>query len=147
MTETRNTTSVEEDLARMDETIRTLEAEQVELENLPAPLTWDEIQAGATTQLEAREARRGILPTLITAAKIKRLELERRKVEREMTPFEERLTSAYEKQEKALAKLHKAQEELNHARGDWHDVNLRLEKKQRRTKQINAEIQKLKGEG
>ena len=136
---------VEQEIATLDGEIKRLQAEQAELE-VPAPLSWDEIQAVAAEELVSREARRGIVPRLITAAKIKRLELERRKVEREMTPFEERLTSAYEKQEKALAKLHKAQEELNHARGDWHDANLRLEKKQRRIKEISAELAELRGE-
>jgi hypothetical protein len=45
------------------------------------PLVWGEVDAG---ELACREQRRGVLPRLITAAKIKRLVLQKRRTEAEL---------------------------------------------------------------
>ena len=104
MTETKNTPTVEEEIATLDEEIRSLEAE---LEEHAAPLVWGEVDAG---ELVRKEQRRGVLPRLITAAKIKRLELEKRRTEGELQPLYTEREEAHKKLERATAKKLKAEE-------------------------------------
>jgi sugar-specific transcriptional regulator TrmB len=71
MTKTKERT-VEEELREVEQEIESMERELAEREQ---PIVWGEVEAG---ELEAKERRRAILPRLITAARIKRLELLRR---------------------------------------------------------------------
>ncbi len=130
----------------MDGEISRLEAEQREFDSPARVLTWDAIQAGAA-DLEKREIRRGILPTLITAAKIRRLEISRERYEQEAEPFRKKREEAYERREAATAKRLEATEEENAARYEYSDAHVRVTSHEQRIKEADREIRTLRGEG
>ena len=98
MTETKERT-VEEELREVEENIESMERKLAEREQ---PIVWGEVDAG---ELEAKERRRAILPRLITAARIKRLELLRRQTESELEPLRAEREDAHKKLELVLATL------------------------------------------
>ncbi len=147
MTTTEATARLDEEIAGMDREIEKLEAERAELDAPTRALTWDEIQAGAMEDLEARERRRGLLPRLIVAAKVKRLELQKAKLEGEMGPLRPAREEAHEKLQQAAAKRRKAAEEEDAARYEYSDAHTRIESREGHVKRIDREIRELRGEG
>ena len=136
-----------EEERKMGGEIARLQAEARELDSPARALTWDEIQAGAAEDLEKRERRRGILPRLIVAAKVKRLELRRERYEREAEPLTETRDEAGERLRAATAKRLRAVEEENAARYEYTDSQTRLDAIERRTNEIDREMRALRGEG
>ena len=135
-----------EEEREMDAEISRLEAERTELESPVRVLTWEEIQAGAAEDLERREGRRGILPRLITAAKVRRLQIRRDRHEREAEPLRKLREDAHARLEAATAKRLEATEEENAARFDYSDANFRVESREERAREIEREIRALRGE-
>ncbi len=129
----------------MDEEIQRLEAERLELEGPASVLSWDQIQAGE--DLDKRERRRGLLPRLITAARIKRLELKRQRHEAEIEPLQTRREKAHARLEKASAKRQEVIEEENAARYEYGDASSRIASREMHIRAINREIRELRGEG
>lgn len=136
-----------EEERRMDAEIQRLEAERADLESPARALRWEEVQAGAAEDLERRERRRGIVPRMITAAKVRRLELQRERHQAEMEPHQKRREEAFEKLEAARAKRWEAVEEENVARYEYGDANARVASREQRIKEANREIRALRGEG
>ncbi len=145
-TKTKTEDLVEEERT-MDGEISRLEAEQRELDSPARVLTWDEIQAGATEDLEKREIRRGILPRLIVAAKAKRLEIRRERLERESEPLHKLREDAYERLQKATAKRLEAIEKENAARYKFADALAQTQRQEKRAEAIDRELRELRGEG
>lgn len=131
---------------KMDTEIARLEAERQELESPARIPTWEEIEAGAVEDLERRERRRGILPRLIVAAKVKRLELRRERYEREAEPLRKTREEAHERLQEAARKRLEAVEAENAARYEWTDALRRIESREQRIKETNWEIRVLRGE-
>jgi chromosome segregation ATPase len=132
----------------MDEEIARLEAEHAELEGPPQEISWDELVAKSAKyerELEARERRRGILPRLITAAKVKRLELQREQWARQIEPLEAERDAAYERMEAAEAKLHEAHRERGLAQEVWSDARWRIQSREQRIRAIDREMRELRG--
>jgi hypothetical protein len=75
--EKTSTGNIEAELAELDGKIEGMEAEVEDAEAFP--LVWDRITSTTADELAAQEQRRSIIPRLITAARIHRLELERRR--------------------------------------------------------------------
>ncbi len=144
-TKTEAVNLVEEE-KRMDEEIGRLEAERRELEAPARVPTWDEIQTGAE-DLEKRERRRGIIGTLIVAARVKRLQIRRERYEAELAPLSRARDEAYERLEAARTKRILATEEENAARGPYSDASMRIQSCEGRIKGVDREIRDLKGEG
>jgi chromosome segregation ATPase len=134
---------LEQEIAELDGEIAALKEEQ---ETPPKALSWSEIDETMLEKLEAAERRRGILPRLIAAAQVKRLELERTRYERAMEPLEKQQQTAHEAVESAQAAKHKAEEDLGIARAEYSDAHIRLDGYHRRIKEINREIAELKGD-
>ncbi len=132
---------------KMDGEIERLEAEQRELDSPARALTWAEVEAGAVEDLEKREVRRGILPRLITAAKVKRLEIRRERLEREAEPLHKKREGAHERFEAATAKRLKAIEEEDAARYEFADALAQTQGQEKRAKAIERELRELRGEG
>ncbi len=145
-TKTKPEDLIEEE-KRMDAEIEKLEAEERETNDPARVPTWNAIQAGAVVDLEKRERRRGIIPTLITAAKVRRLEIRRERLEAELVPLREAQQEAYERMEAARTKRILAAEEENAARGPYSDATMRIEGRERRIKEADREIHALRGEG
>lgn len=147
MNRTEKPKDLVEEEHKMDAEIQRLEAEQRELESPARIPTWEEIQAGTAEDLERRERRRGIVPRMITAAKVRRLELQRERYQAEMEPHQKRREEAFEKLEAARAKRWEAVEEENVARYEYGDANARVASREQRIKEANREIRALRGEG
>ncbi len=135
-----------EEEKKMDGEVARLEAEQAGLDGPASALTWEEVQSGAAGELEARERRRGILPRLIVAAKVRRLEVRREGYEAELGPLRERREKAHERLEAARAKRLEAAEEENAGRAEYSDAHLRVEGREARIKETDREIRRLRGE-
>ena len=129
---------------KMDEEIRRLEAEARELEASDRALSWDQIQAGE--DLDKRERRRGILPRLIVAAKVKRLELRRERYERETEPLRKQREEAYARLEEAKTKRLQAEDEENAALYQYSDAFQQGQGQEKRLQAIDREIRALRGE-
>lgn len=144
--EVDRSTTLDGQIAGMDREITKLEAERAELD-APAPaLTWDEIQSGGLEDLEARERRRALLPRLIAAARVKRLELQRARRALEMEPLEAARAEAHDRLQATTAKRIKVAEEEGKARFAYSDANGRIESAERHMKAIDREIRELRGE-
>ncbi len=141
--EKTSTGTVEAELAELDGKIETMEAEVEEVEALP--LVWDQITSTTADELAATEQRRSLLPRLITAARIHRLGLERRREEERVQPLEEEAAKCHERLEKATAARVKADEQAGYARFEWNTVLSRLENRHRHIKEIDRAIADLKG--
>lgn len=140
-------TTLDEEIAGMDREIGRLEAERAELDAPARALTWDEIQDGAMEDLEARERRRGIVPHLIVAAKVKRMELHKAKWEREMEELAPVRDEAYARMEKAQAARVKAEEKEGLERAEWNRALYGVQGCEGRIKQADREIAELRGKG
>ncbi len=136
-----------EEEKKMDREITCLEAERTDLESPARIPTWEEIQSGAAEDLEKREARRGILPRLIAAAKVRRLQIRQARYEAEMEPFLKKREEAHERLQKATAKRLEAIEEENLARAHYGDAHTRVMSREQRVKEADREIRELRGEG
>ena len=140
MTETKNTSTIEEEIATLDQEIESMERELAEE---AAPVAWGEVDAD---ELVRKEQRRGVLPRLIAAAKIKRLELEKQRTERELEPLYTEREDAHRKLERAQAKKLKAEEEMLEARAAWSQPHVLIDKRERRLKDLDRQIAELRGE-
>lgn len=136
-----STGNIEAELAELDGKIESMVEEVEDAE--ASPLVWDRITATTAEELAAQEQRRSIIPRLITAARIKRLELERRREEERVQPLQEEAAKAHSRLEKATAAKAKAEEEAGRARFEWTNALSRLENRGRRIKEIDYEIANL----
>ncbi len=143
----KQTEDLVEEERTMDGEIERLEDEQRELDSPARVLTWGEIQAGAVEDLEKREQRRGILPRLLAAAKIRRLEIRRERLERESEPLDKLREDAYEMLQKATAKRLAAIEKENAARYKFADALAQTQRQEKRAEAIDRELRELRGEG
>lgn len=141
--EKTNTGNIEAELAVLDGKIESMVEEVEDAEAFP--LVWDRITSTTADELAAKEQRRSIIPRLLTAARIKRLELERRREGERVQPLEEEGARAHERLEKAMAARAKAEEEAGQARFLWTNALSRLENRHRRVKEIDRAIANLKG--
>ena len=139
MNPTKNTPTAEEEIAGLVKQIQEMERELAEES---APLVWGE--AGAD-ELLRKEQRRGVLPRLIMAARVRRLELLRRRTESELEPLYTQRAAAYEKLERATAKKIEAQEEELEARTAYSHPHTLIEKRERRLKDLDRQLGELRG--
>jgi chromosome segregation ATPase len=121
MTETRRRgrpTKEEAQIRELDEKIAELQAEQA-ADTSGRALSWDEVTSSTADELARREGRRGILPRLLTAARVKRQELEIRRREREADELREGLEPLYEAFQEKEDELRRAKEMRDKAHGEW----------------------------
>jgi hypothetical protein len=79
MIETKKRTRKVENIEDLDAQIASMEAELAE--SYGKPLTWEEVTSTKAEEIACKEQRRGVLPRLIHAAKVRRLELEKLRCE------------------------------------------------------------------
>jgi peptidoglycan hydrolase CwlO-like protein len=130
--------SFEQEIAALDEEIARMEAELAEES---APLVWGEASA---EELVRKEQRLGVLPRLITAAKIKRLELVKQRTQGELEPLYKEREAAGKKLERLRKKRLEMEEEILEAQAAWGDPNTRIDKRQRRLKDLERQIRELR---
>ena len=144
MSTTKTTDTVEREITELDEKIASMEAELTE--EAAAPLSWDEITSTTTEEIARKEQRRGILPRLIHAAKVKRLELEKRRREEEAAPLREKLESTYAAFQAQEERLRKAKERRDAAQAEWGITLSGLQSAEERIRRTEQELHELKGE-
>jgi chromosome segregation ATPase len=97
-------------------------------------------------RLEAEERRRLSRPRPIVALKIKRLELQKRQTEAELEPLRAEREAAGKKLERLRKKRLEIEDEILAAQAAWGDHNTRIEKKERRLRDLDRQIAELRGE-
>ena len=137
----------ENEEAVIEERISELEAELEALEGPPAPLTAVDIAQGAVALVDKHAQRRSTIERLLTAFRIKRLEMRRSRYERELEPFVTARQDAGERLVELEAQKIALMEETGKARADWGDANTRAESKVHHIRAIDREIRKLRDGG
>ena len=141
------TATAEENEERViEERIADLEAELATLEGPPPPLTATDIAQGAVALVDEHEQRRSTIERLLTAFRVKRLQIRRPRYEREMAPFVAARQGAGERLEALEAQRIALMEEIGKVRADWGDANTRTESKHQHIRYIDREIRELRGE-
>ncbi len=144
-----NKADVETQPEKLDEKIARLEAEAAELEGPAREPTWDELVANSAKyerELEARERRRSVLPRILHAAKLKRLELEKRQHIEHTESVQQTLEANYEIFQEHEEKLRLAKEERDAAHAEWTLTLSALQSARDRVRRTEKEIAQLKGE-
>jgi hypothetical protein len=106
-----------QEIQKIEGEIQSMEAELSD--NLLGGLTWDEITSTTMEEATQKEARRGLLPRWIDAAKRKRLELVRQNYEAELEQAQQINSQAYDAFQKEEEKLRKAKEKRDKAWSEW----------------------------
>jgi hypothetical protein len=142
MTDTKKRTRKAENIKDLDEQIESMEAELAE--GLGKPLTWEEVTSTTSEEIARKEQRRGILPRLIHAAKVRRLELERLRRDEEAAPLREKLEAAYQAFQQKEDELRKAKEKRDAAHAEWALTLSALQSADERTRRAEKELRKLR---
>jgi hypothetical protein len=145
MTETRKRTRKTESVEDLDEQIQKMEAELVE--GYEKPLTWEEVTSTTAEEIARKEQRRGILPRLIHAAKVRRLELEKLRREQEAAPLREKLEATYAAFQEQEDQLRRAKEKRDAAHAEWTLTLSALHSSEERTRRTEKELRELREGG
>jgi hypothetical protein len=137
-------TNPDEEIANMDREIERLEAEL--LEDVATPLRWDEITAATAEEITRKEQRRGVLPRLITAAKVKRGELRIMRLEAETAALEAARAERYRVLEEAQAAEQQAKERRLEAFGAWNLTHGEVLTRQDHARRLKRELRGLRGD-
>jgi hypothetical protein len=117
MTETKKRARKAESAEDLDQQIQEMEAELSE--GYGKPLTWEEVTSTTAQEIARKEQRRSVLPRLIHAAKVKRLELEKDRRDKEAAVLQEKVETTYAALQEQEEKLRTAQEKRDAAHGQW----------------------------
>ena len=144
MTETKRKAS-EASVEDLDQSIQEMEAELANGHG--RPLTWDEVTSTTAEALVRKEQRRGILPRLIHAARVRRLEVEKRSREEEAAKLRGKLEPTYAAFQEEEERLRKAKEARDAARGEWAMTLSAVGSADDRTRRTEQELQELQEAG
>ena len=111
------------------------------------PLTWQEVTSTTAEEIARKEQRRGILPRLIHAAKVRRLELEKLRREEEATPLREKLEATYAAFQEQEDRLRRAKEERDAAHAEWTLTLSALQSADERTRRTEKDLRELREGG
>ena len=117
MTETKKRASKEQSAEDLDGQIRSMEAELAE--DYGRPLAWDEVTSTTAEELVQKEQRRSVLPRLINAARVKRLELEAARREEEASALQEKVETAHAAFLEREGEMRGAKERRDAAQAEW----------------------------
>ncbi len=145
MTETRKRNRKAETVEDLDAKIAEMEAELHD--GYGEPLTWEQVTTTTADELARKEQRRGILPRLLHAAKVKRQELEVLRREREAAPLREKLEASYVAFQEQEEALRQAKERRNAAHTDWVLSLTAVQSADERTKRAERELDELQEGG
>jgi chromosome segregation ATPase len=144
MTETKKRTRKTESVEVLDEQIQGMEAELVE--GYGKPLTWEEVTSTTAAEIARKEQRRGILPRLIHAAKVRRLKLEKHRCEEEAAPLREKVEATYQAFQEQEDELRRAKEKRDAAHAEWTSTLSALQSAEGRIQRTERELQELREE-
>ena len=127
----------------LEQSIQEMEAELADGHG--RPLTWDEVTSTTPEELARKEQRRGILPRLIRAAKVKRLELEVQSRQRVADELRAKLEPSYEAFQEKEDELRRAKEVRDEAHGEWSRTLSALQGADGRVDRVARELGELRG--
>jgi len=142
MTGTKKRTCKTERAEDLDEQIQSVEAELEE--GYGKPLTWEEVTSTTAEEIARREQRRGVLPRLIHAAKVRRLELEKLRREQEAAPLRVKVGATYQAFQEQEEELRKAKEKRDAAHAEWALTLSALQSAEERTRRTEKELGELR---
>jgi hypothetical protein len=131
----------------IEERIAELERERASLEGPPATLSLTDIAQGAVALVDRHEQRRSTVERLLAALKIKRLEIQRSRYEREREPFAAAREAAGQRLQELEAQRIALQEEIDDGRFEWSDANTRVLSIESHIRRIDREIKALGSHG
>jgi response regulator of citrate/malate metabolism len=144
MTETKKQGRKAETIEDLGASIERMEAELAE--GYGKPLTWEEVTSTTAEEVARKEQRRGILPRLIHAAKVRRIELEIARLEAEAEALGAVRGESHRKLEKAIDKENRAKEEREAARGAWATTLGAVQGLEQRIRRLKRELRELREE-
>jgi chromosome segregation ATPase len=145
MTQTKKRTREAEGLEDLSAEIEAMEAELAD--GYGQPLKWEEVTSTTAEEIARKEQRRGILPRLIHAAKVRRLELEKLRREEEAAPLREKLEATYAAFQEQEDQLRQAKEERDAAHSEWTLTLSALQSADERTRRTEKELRELREGG
>ena len=98
-------------------------------------------------EMARKEQRRGILPRLIHAAKVRRVELAKKRREEEAAPLREKLEATYAAFQEQEDQLRKAKEKRDAAHAEWSLTLSALQSADERTRRTEKELSELREGG
>jgi DNA repair exonuclease SbcCD ATPase subunit len=135
---------IDKDLEEIDRQVAALEAEKA---GMPAPVTWDELQeAGTLRQVEQAELRRGVIPRMLRAARVKRLQLELERLEKRLAPIIKEQEESYERREELKAQIQELEALHGQAQGAWSHASMRRDTIEREQRSVRKQLRELEGE-
>jgi hypothetical protein len=117
MTETKKSAGKVQSAEDLDEQIRSMEAELAE--GYGRPLDWDEVTSTTAEELVQKEQRRSVLPRLIHAARVKRLEWEVSRREEEAASLQGKVATTHAAFLEREEEMRGAKERRDAAQGEW----------------------------
>jgi hypothetical protein len=147
MTETNKRTgrSQAESVEDLDAKIQEMEAELAQ--GYGKPLTWDEVTTTTAEEIARKEQRRGVLPRLIHAARVRRLELEKERREEEAASLQEKVETTYAAFQEQEDELRKAKEKRDAAHAEWAITLSASQNANERTRRTERELRELQEDG
>jgi chromosome segregation ATPase len=137
--------SVDDEIAELDRQLTKLEAEKVDL---PAPVTWDELQeAGALKQIEQAEIRRGVIPRLLRAGREKRLQLQLERLEQKKEPVGQELEKHWSRRERLQEQIQELEAERGQAQHAWSTAHFKMQRLEEQERAARRELREASLEG
>jgi chromosome segregation ATPase len=143
-TNKKGVTSEADEEAVVEKQIADLEQELTNLDGPPPPLTLTDISQGAVALVDKYETRRKTITRYLAALKIKRLELRKAGLERQLEPHREVQRTVGETLDALMTQWHALNEEISQLRGTLGDTNTRAGSIESHIRQIDREIAKLR---
>jgi hypothetical protein len=141
MTETKKRTRKAESVEDLDAKIAEMEAELQE--GYGKPLTWDEVTSTTAEEIARKEQHRGVLPRLIRAAKVRRLELEKRRREDEAASLRAKVETTYAALQEQEERLRAVEEDRDAAHAEWALTLSAKQNADERTRRADKELREL----
>jgi hypothetical protein len=145
MTETKKRARKEQSAEDLDEQIRSMEAELAE--DYGRPLDWDEVTSTTAEELVRKEQRRSVLPRLIHAARVKRLERDTALREEEASALQEKVETTHAAFLEREEDLRGAKERCDAAQAEWALALSAWQSANERARQAARELRELREGG
>jgi chromosome segregation ATPase len=131
------------EMQKINDELAALEREKL---SLPEPTSWAELtKSGALKKVQEADARRGFIPRLQRAARVRKLELEIGKHEKAVAEMEKRQEEIYEELEPKRQQLIELQTQVNILGGEHTQGLHRIQERQRRIREAQRAINNIHG--
>jgi chromosome segregation ATPase len=134
---------IDREREELDRQVAKLEAEKA---GLPEPLSWDELQqAGALQRVEEAERRRGVIPKLLAAARIKRSQLQLSRLAADKEPVNADIEKLYAQKEALHEQIRDLETERGQIHHAWSNARFRLQRIEEDERATRRQLRELGG--